>query len=351
MLIVPFYHSSSLGTLVPQAGTYWGGCCDVLPRSPFRKEGLIPPAAVSAARRWPSAVSHFWESLLLKSLWPKAAPPSSGRWHPVTDQCGSIKAWPPWISLSTSGQCWGVLLSFPMGSAKAFAGTASQLTALSFQSWFPSLSSANVDPKSIPEYTSSMLIWVPESASWGTHLVIPISTVSPSGKVVSVSKSWVKQRPHLTPCPYLQFVGLGFCLGHHAEMLCLPQRIKLYHHCTSPWSVARSTLPVGDSFTSPLAPYWASAQFKTGYCYFLSLELCAWFTHWVSFCNEQDTPQHLPSWRACPVLKGELRPSLPPSSTTWLLLQQPCYAASNIGSSVGSQKWQLTNSYIVLFLL
>ena len=182
VLISPFYHSWLLDTLVPQAVTYWGGCSDMLPRSSFRKEGLIPPAAGSTARRWPSAVSHFWELLLLKkSVWPKATPPSSGRWHPVTDQCGSIKAWPPQVSPSSPRQCWGVLPSWPMRSVMAFAGTASQLTFLCIQFWFPSHPSTDVDPKSIPKYTSCMLIWVSESASWGTHPVIHIPIESPFG--------------------------------------------------------------------------------------------------------------------------------------------------------------------------
>lgn len=63
----------------------------------------------------------------------------------------------------------------------------------------------------------------------------------------SVSKSWVEQSPHLNPPLSLQFVGLGFCSGQHAEMVCLPLKVKLYHCSMSPWSVAGSAWHISSS--------------------------------------------------------------------------------------------------------
>lgn len=151
VLMFQFYHSWPLGTHVPQVITYCDGYCDVLPRSPFRKEGLIPPAAGSMTRGWPSAVSCLWElPLLKKRVWPKVMPPSSAA------QSNDWSAW-EYKGLTTMGlplklrTILRVPPRFPTGSVKAFVGMASQLTSLSAQSCFPSLPSTDVDPQSIPK--------------------------------------------------------------------------------------------------------------------------------------------------------------------------------------------------------
>ena len=131
--------------------------------------------------------------------------------------------------------------------------------------------------------------------------------------MVSVSKSWVEQRPHLNPPLSVQFVGLGFCSGQHAETVCLPLKVKLYHCSVSPWSVAGSAWHISSSHPPsrqllhiPIGPMLSICPIKTGYCYFLPpwTTVCAWSTHWAEPLQLTGHPPAPPFTKGPPCSKG-----------------------------------------------
>lgn len=84
---------------------------------PFRKEGLIPPAAGRDARLGPQLLA--WREEKLNTL-SRVTVPSRGSWHPITDQHVGVKTGPTWDN-------WRVILlpQLPVELANVFVGVAS----------------------------------------------------------------------------------------------------------------------------------------------------------------------------------------------------------------------------------
>lgn len=148
----------------------------------------------------------------------------------------------------------------------------------------------------------------------------------PSGKVWSVSKSWV-----------CSLHGWSFAWS---TIL----RWSVFHCFSSPWSIARSTWHISGSQPAswqllhlPIDPLLSICPIQDrlllppvplNHCVCLVQPL-----GWTSAMN-RTCPPASPLTRACSTLKNELRPSLPPSSTTWPHHNKPCYATNDKESSV-----------------